>query len=113
MRTHDPRPSPPTPVRSASEGIAASPPALRALAETVRQVAEVLEQTCAVLATSGSLAEPAPEPVPRAVEMMAADARAALLVEARALREVATALVVAADSYAVGDSRIAAAMGPS
>ena len=94
-----------------AHGIAARPASLRELALTVRQVAGVLEQTAAVLATAGGMAAPAPDPVPRAAELLAADARAALLAEAGAQHQVATARAAAADSYVTDDARIAERMG--
>jgi hypothetical protein len=96
---------------SGARPICAAPSTLRELAVAVRQAAEVLEQTGAALVGAGSVAAPAPDPVPRAVELLAADARAALLAEAQALWDVAGALILAADSYAADDHRIAESMG--
>ncbi len=91
--------------------ITVSPDVLRELAATVRQVVGVLEQTVAALPAAGHAGAAAPDPVPRALELLTADARAALTAEAGALHEVVTALTGAADSYLSGDGRTAAALG--
>jgi hypothetical protein len=90
--------------------ITVAPDVLRELAATVRQVAGVLEQTVAVLPAARHAGAAAPDPVPRALELLTADARAALTAEAGALHDVATALTDAADSYVSDDGRIAAAL---
>ncbi len=90
--------------------ITVSPAALRELAATVRQVAGVLEQTVAALPAAGRAGAAAPDPVPRALELLTADARTALMAEAGALHDVVTALTSAADSYVSDDGRIAAAL---